>query len=180
MGLGGKKMRLMICVHCAKRCHAGHKGIKYLRTSRVACMCPDIGCDLMRELEAAEADKQDVRMNILAKHESGEVRRREGLATETPAVLALLPERTADDIKQGAIQGWALCRRAAFTEPVDGWQILVDPTQPFEVTVGKTVLVDRDELVGTKVEGKVVDRWVHADKTHRFTIMFDAGRDHSG
>lgn len=132
IGIDGKKVRMMICVHCAKRCHAGHEGIKYLRTSRVACMCPEMGCDLMRELEAQEADKTNVRINTLAKREAEEVRRRDELATETPSVLACLPCRTPEEIRQGAIQGWALCRRAAYTEPVDGWQILVDPTQPFE------------------------------------------------
>ena len=44
------------------------------------------------------------------------------------------------------------------------------------MTVGKTVLVDRIDLVGTKVTAKVVDRWVHKDRSHRFTIMFADGQ----
>jgi hypothetical protein len=30
--------------------------------------------------------------------------------------------------------------------------------------------------VGTKVTAKVVDRWVHKDRSHRFTIMFADGQ----
>ena len=44
------------------------------------------------------------------------------------------------------------------------------------MTVGKTVLVDRIDLVGTKVTAKVVDRWVHKDRSHRFTVMFGDGQ----
>jgi hypothetical protein len=49
------------------------------------------------------------------------------------------------------------------------------PRRPKEVTVGKTVLVDRIDLVGCKVLAKVVDRWVHKDRSHRFTVMFSDG-----
>ena len=49
------------------------------------------------------------------------------------------------------------------------------PRRPKEVTVGKTVLVDRIDLVGCKVPAKVVDRWVHKDRSHRFTVMFSDG-----
>ena len=41
--------------------------------------------------------------------------------------------------------------------------------------MGKTVLVDRIDLVGCKVLAKVVDRWVHKDRSHRFTVMFSDG-----
>ena len=37
-------------------------------------------------------------------------------------------------------------------------------------------MVDRIDLVGTKVTAKVVDRWVHKDRSHRFTIMFADGQ----
>ena len=101
------------------------------------------------------------------------------LGKDVPAVLALLPERPEKERKKGyfgaQVEGWCLARRAEFTDPIDGWQILVDPQQPKEVTVGKTVLVDRIDLVGCKVTAKVVDRWVHKDRSHRFTVMFSDG-----
>ena len=176
----GRKIRLMLCVHCAKRCHDGHRGIKYLRTSKVACMCADC-CDCVLERELEEMARIDgiVPLNKLARYEAAEVQRRVQLGVHVPAVLARLPERDIKEKKQGyfgaQVEGWCLARRAEFTEPVDGWQILVDPQQPKEVTVGKTVLVDRIDLVGCKVSAKVVDRWVHKDKTHRFTVMFNDG-----
>ena len=60
------------------------------------------------------------------------------LGKDVPAVLALLPERPEKERKKGyfgaQVEGWCLARRAEFTDPVDGWQILVDPQQPKEVT----------------------------------------------
>ena len=55
------------------------------------------------------------------------------LGKDVPAVLALLPERPEKERKKGyfgaQVEGWCLARRAEFTDPVDGWQILVDPQQ---------------------------------------------------
>ena len=64
--------------------------------------------------------------------------KRQNLGKDVPAVLALLPERPEKERKKGyfgaQVEGWCLARRAEFTDPVDGWQILVDPQQPKEVT----------------------------------------------
>ena len=134
----GKK-RLILCVHCAKRCHDGHRGIKYLRTSKVACMCFECcDCILMKEVEQKAREEGIVPLNKLARYEAEEVRRRVNLGKDVPAVLALLPERPEKERKKGyfgaQVEGWCLARRAEFTDPVDGWQILVDPQQPKEVT----------------------------------------------
>ena len=55
------------------------------------------------------------------------------LGKDVPAVLALLPERPEKERKKGyfgaQVEGWCFARRAEFTDPVDGWQILVDPQQ---------------------------------------------------
>ena len=130
----GKKVRLMLCVHCAKRCHDGHRGIKYLRTSKVACMCFECcDCVLMKEVEQKAREEGIVPLNKLARYEAEEVRRRVNLGKDVPAVLALLPERPEKERKKGyfgaQVEGWCLARRAEFTDPVDGWQILVDPQQ---------------------------------------------------
>ena len=162
----GKKVRLMLCVHCAKRCHdgadsasflafselqtsprrrrrggvatpssdAGHRGIKYLRTSKVACMCFECcDCVLMKEVEQKAREEGIVPLNKLARYEAEEVKRRVNLGRDVPAVLALLPERSEKERKKGyfgaQVEGWCLARRAEFTDPVDGWQILVDPQQ---------------------------------------------------
>ena len=167
----GKKVRLMLCVHCAKRCHdgadsasflafselqvvsrrrdavdvavavsrrcpfhTGHRGIKYLRTSKVACMCFECcDCVLMKEVEQKARKEGIVPLNKLARYEAEEVKRRVNLGRDVPAVLALLPERSEKDRKKGyfgaQVEGWCLARRAEFTDPVDGWQILVDPQQ---------------------------------------------------
>ena len=135
----GRKVRLMLCVHCAKRCHDGHRGIKYLRTSKVACMCFECcDCVLMQEVEQKAREEGIVPLNKLARYEAEEVRRRVNLGKDVPAVLALLPERPEKERKKGyfgsQVEGWCLARRAEFTDPVDGWQILVDPQQPKEVT----------------------------------------------
>ena len=136
----------------------------------------------MKELEAQAREKGSVPLNKLARYETEEIRRREALSTETPAVLALLPDRNllskkdqAQGVHGALCDGWALCRRAGYTEPVDGWQILVDPQQPYDVTVGKTVLVDRQDLIGTKIPAKIVDRWVAPDAAFRFTVLFEDG-----
>ena len=130
----GKKVRLMLCVHCAKRCHDGHRGIKYLRTSKVACMCFECcDCVLMKEVEQKAREEGIVPLNKLARYEAEEVKRRVSLGKDVPAVLALLPERPEKERKKGyfgaQVEGWCLARRAEFTDPVDGWQILVDPQQ---------------------------------------------------
>lgn len=124
----------MLCVHCAKRCHDGHRGIKYLRTSKVACMCFECcDCILMKEVEQKAREEGIVPLNKLARYEAEEVRRRVNLGKDVPAVLALLPERPEKERKKGyfgaQVEGWCLARRAEFTDPVDGWQILVDPQQ---------------------------------------------------
>ena len=73
----GKKVRLMLCVHCAKRCHDGHRGIKYLRTSKVACMCFECcDCILMKEVEQKAREEGIVPLNKLARYEAEEVKRR--------------------------------------------------------------------------------------------------------
>ena len=67
----GKKVRLMLCVHCAKRCHDGHRGIKYLRTSKVACMCFECcDCILMKEVEQKAREEGIVPLNRLARYEA--------------------------------------------------------------------------------------------------------------
>ena len=72
----GKK-RLILCVHCAKRCHDGHRGIKYLRTSKVACMCFECcDCILMKEVEQKAREEGIVPLNKLARYEAEEVKRR--------------------------------------------------------------------------------------------------------
>ena len=81
----GKKVRLMLCVHCAKRCHDGHRGIKYLRTSKVACMCFECcDCILMKEVEQKAREEGIVPLNKLARYEAEEVRRR--VRSRRPAV----------------------------------------------------------------------------------------------
>ena len=113
---------------------AGHRGIKYLRTSKVACMCFECcDCVLMKEVEQKAREEGIVPLNKLARYEAEEVRRRVNLGRDVPAVLALLPERPEKERKKGyfgaQVEGWCLARRAEFTDPVDGWQILVDPQQ---------------------------------------------------
>ncbi len=115
-------------------CDAGHRGIKYLRTSKVACMCFECcDCVLMKEVEQKAREEGIVPLNKLARYEAEEVRRRVNLGRDVPAVLALLPERPEKERKKGyfgaQVEGWCLARRAEFTDPVDGWQILVDPQQ---------------------------------------------------
>ena len=104
---------------------AGHRGIKYLRTSKVACMCFECcDCVLMREVEQKAREEGIVPLNKLARYEAEEVRRRVNLGKDVPAVLALLPERSEKDRKKGyfgaQVEGWCLARRAEFTDPVDG------------------------------------------------------------
>ena len=113
---------------------AGHRGIKYLRTSKVACMCFECcDCVLMKEVEQKAREEGIVPLNKLARYEAEEVKRRVNLGKDVPAVLALLPERPEKERKKGyfgaQVEGWCLARRAEFTDPVDGWQILVDPQQ---------------------------------------------------
>ena len=72
------------------------------------------------------------------------------LGKDVPAVLALLPERPEKERKKGyfgaQVEGWCLARRAEFTDPVDGWQILVDPQQ-------RARGVPRDSSPGTMAGG---------------------------
>ena len=90
-------------------------------------------CVLMREVEQKAREEGIVPLNKLARYEAEEVRRRVNLGKDVPAVLALLPERPEKERKKGyfgaQVEGWCLARRAEFTDPVDGWQILVDPQQ---------------------------------------------------
>ena len=104
---------------------AGHRGIKYLRTSKVACMCFECcDCVLMKEVEQKAREEGIVPLNKLARYEAEEVKRRVSLGKDVPAVLALLPERSEKDRKKGyfgaQVEGWCLARRAEFTDPVDG------------------------------------------------------------
>ena len=106
----GKKVRLMLCVHCAKRCHDGHRGIKYLRTSKVACMCFECcDCILMKEVEQKAREEGIVPLNKLARYEAEEVRRR--VRSRRPAVLRRLHAIDARRLqvrREGA--GWFLFR----------------------------------------------------------------------
>ena len=90
-------------------------------------------CVLMREVEQKAREEGIVPLNKLARYEAEEVKRRVNLGRDVPAVLALLPERPEKERKKGyfgaQVEGWCLARRAEFTDPVDGWQILVDPQQ---------------------------------------------------
>ena len=106
-------------------CDAGHRGIKYLRTSKVACMCFECcDCVLMKEVEQKAREEGIVPLNKLARYEAEEVKRRVSLGKDVPAVLALLPERPEKERKKGyfgaQVEGWCLARRAEFTDPVDG------------------------------------------------------------
>ena len=87
----------------------------------------------MKEVEQKAREEGIVPLNKLARYEAEEVRRRVNLGKDVPAVLALLPERPEKERKKGyfgsQVEGWCLARRAEFTDPVDGWQILVDPQQ---------------------------------------------------
>ena len=90
-------------------------------------------CVLMKEVEQKAREEGIVPLNKLARYEAEEVKRRVNLGKDVPAVLALLPERPEKERKKGyfgaQVEGWCLARRAEFTDPVDGWQILVDPQQ---------------------------------------------------
>jgi len=80
------------------------------------------------------------------------LKRRERLRL-TPSILAYLPPQDDND----ALRGWALCKRVEGTGVINGWQILVDPTQYEYLAPGTRVLVDRREVIGCKVRGIVRD-----------------------
>ncbi|KAJ8608520.1 hypothetical protein CTAYLR_005737 [Chrysophaeum taylorii] len=141
--------RLVICIHCAKSCHAGHFGVKYVRKSAVVCACHRLSARCLMVATTDESDRQ-----VFAALEEREARRRERLA-EKPVVLAHLPDHVEPDPPPEALTGWMLCRRSAGTEFVDGWQLLVDPTQYEYVDAGSVVLVDSLEVIGSKVEARV-------------------------
>ncbi|KAJ1453693.1 hypothetical protein M885DRAFT_273287 [Pelagophyceae sp. CCMP2097] len=166
--------RVEICIHCVKKCHRGHRGIKYVRTSSVNCKCSSAFgmCDLLIKDDAL-ADSSNsaavlVRYAVMERHEAKRLRI---LAERAPAVLAFLPPQA--DAR--AVRGWALCRRLPRTgASAFGWQILVDPTQRDDLEIGKRVLVDEVEHqeVACKRLAQVEDVETLEDGARRYTVRF--------
>lgn len=150
--LTDKSIRLQLCIHCAKNCHAGHRGVKFMSMKPIKCSCHRLGSRCQLNDVVDDADRYRHR---LAEIETLEVRRREKLE-QIPTVLAYLPDRDQNDAAE-ALTGWVLCKRLPGTEIISGWHILVDPTQYEYLEPGSPVLIDTLEVIGAKVEAVVQD-----------------------
>lgn len=167
-----KSIRVQICIHCAKTCHAGHAGVKYIRKSAIACSCNRLSCCQMTSSNDGEKD-----CLRFAEAETKENKRREKLISEFPALLAFLPDRSPDELEASLLNGWVLCRRLRGTQPVEGWHILVDPSQYTYLCPGTVVLVDTLDVVGAKIKAVVqaVRRKENGDNEYKIECENESG-----
>ena len=181
--LADRGIRLTLCLHCARHCHQGHRGLRYVRKSKIACscarLCPAGTCLLACD---AENDSHLKEQRMFAKAEAAECKRRSELAL-TPSILAQIPPpaRPEEHDQDGKISGWALCKRVPDTDVVDGWQILIDPTQYDYLLPGTRVLVDRNDVIGCKISGVVreVGRKPNDDLVYAIQCEVPDDEDHS-
>lgn len=107
------KIMIKICEPCSYRCHRGHKGVRFIRSSVVVCMCLST-CRAFCECKAQEVSQEQLAISQSAHNERVEVKRRRLQNAIMPPIFAMVPRYNANgEFKRES--GWMICRRA----PID-------------------------------------------------------------
>ncbi len=107
------KIMIKICEPCSYRCHSGHKGIRFIRSSAVSCMCLST-CKPFCPCNALEVSKEQLSISQAAFAERIEIRRQRMQMALMPPVLALVPRHDANGVFKRE-SGWMICSRAPIT-----------------------------------------------------------------
>jgi hypothetical protein len=104
------KIMIKICEPCSYRCHRGHKGVRFIRSSVVVCMCLST-CRAFCECKAQDVSAEQLAISQEAYDERLELRRRRLQEAIMPPVFAMVPRFDLEGCFKRE-SGWMICRRA--------------------------------------------------------------------
>lgn len=104
------KIMIKICEPCSVRCHGTHKGLRFIRSSPIVCMCLS-ACKGFCNCKAQQVSNIQLHISEIAKREREEVRRKRIQAALMPPIFAMVPRYDASGVFKRE-SGWLICRRA--------------------------------------------------------------------
>lgn len=98
-----------ICEPCVYRCHRGHKGVRLVRISPIACQCGSV-CEAVNHCCAHEMSAIQLQNIKMAQHQAVEEERSKLYNLLMPPIFALVPKYSLNGIFKRE-SGYMMCRR---------------------------------------------------------------------
>lgn len=106
----GNTKTVKLCEPCVFRCHKGHKGIRYIRTSAALCSCSD-ACKVTNSIcKACQISDIQQKKQQESYGYSIEQKRKALHDLNTPLVLAMIPRLLPNGTAK-TVSGWHFCRK---------------------------------------------------------------------
>eukprot|EP00981_Chlorochromonas_danica_P012742 scaffold5382_cov162-Ochromonas_danica.AAC.4 len=107
---------LVVCEPCITRCHANHKGVRFLlqaNSSRTLyCMCMEVGKLAQYQCKACTISETQMKTQLAGENQRKETARKRKRDKDYPPIFALVPRLDRRGVAK-TTSGWHICRQCS-------------------------------------------------------------------